>query len=156
MNIDHTSELVFATLRQIIRAIDLQSKQLTKTHGLTGPQLLILKALQKKNVSTTISDISKQASLSQATVTSILDRLEQQGLVERKRSSTDKRRVDVILNEKAKLILDIKPSLLQDEFMQKFQQLEDWEQTLLLSSLQRIASMMNADKIVRSQSKNVI
>lgn len=156
MNIDHTSELVFATLRQIIRAIDLQSKQLTKKHGLTGPQLLILKELQKKNISTTISDISKHASLSQATVTSIIDRLEQQGLVERKRSSTDKRRVDVILNEKAKLILDIKPSLMQDEFIQNFQRLEEWEQTLLLSSLQRIASMMNADKIVRSQSKNAI
>ncbi len=41
------SDSVLSTLRQIIRAIDLQSRQLAKKYGLTGPQLIILKEIYK-------------------------------------------------------------------------------------------------------------
>ncbi|MGY8878905.1 MAG: MarR family winged helix-turn-helix transcriptional regulator, partial [Pseudoalteromonas sp.] len=33
---------LLVSLRKVIRAIDLHSKQLNKTSGLTGPQLLIM------------------------------------------------------------------------------------------------------------------
>jgi hypothetical protein len=39
------------------------------------------------------------------------------------------------------------PPLLQERFVQRFRSLQDWEQTQLLSSLQRIAAMMDADDI---------
>ena len=39
------------------------------------------------------------------------------------------------------------PTPLQESFIQRFQALEIWEQGLLLSSLQRISAMMNADGI---------
>lgn len=137
---------VVSTLRKIIRAIDLQSRKLTKSYGLTGPQLLVLKET-RKNPQAPISSISKQVSLSQATVTSILDRLEQQDFVQRVRSHEDKRRVIVQLKEKAIAILDQNPSLLQEEFILRFGRLEEWEKTMLLSSLQRMATMMNAENI---------
>lgn len=146
MDQQETSEVVVATLRQIIRAIDLQSKQLTKKFGLTGPQLIVLKEIQK-TPDRPISEISRQVSLSQATVTSILDRLEQQGFARRQRSNKDKRKVNIYLTEKTEKILLSNPSLLQEEFTMEFEKLEDWEKNMLLSSLQRLASMMNAQKI---------
>ncbi|OQY31240.1 MAG: hypothetical protein B6241_14575 [Spirochaetaceae bacterium 4572_59] len=141
-----TSEEVVSTLRQIIRAIDLQSKKLTKRYGLTGPQLIVLKEIQK-SPDRPISEISRQVSLSQATVTSILDRLEQQGFAQRHRSEKDKRKVNIYLTEKAETILNAKPSLLQEEFIDEFDKLEDWEKNMLLASLQRLAAMMNAETI---------
>ena len=39
------------------------------------------------------------------------------------------------------------PTPLQDEFIERFDRLEDWEQSLILSSLQRVAAMMNAGDI---------
>jgi hypothetical protein len=39
------------------------------------------------------------------------------------------------------------PPLLQEDFARRFSRLEDWEQTLLLASLQRIASLMDAQRI---------
>jgi hypothetical protein len=39
------------------------------------------------------------------------------------------------------------PPLLQEDFARRFSELEDWEQTLLLASLQRIASLMDAQRI---------
>lgn len=146
MNQQDLSDSVMSTLRQIIRAIDLQSKQLTKRYGLTGPQLIILKEIYNSN-NKPISEISKTVSLSQATVTSILDRLCQQGFTIRHRSEQDKRKVNITLTEKAIEVLKTNPSVLQDEFTDQFDRLEDWEKNMLLSSLQRLAIMMDASKI---------
>lgn len=44
-------------------------------------------------------------------------------------------------------MLNKAPLPLQDNFISQFQQLEEWEQSLLLSSVQRISSMMNAEHL---------
>lgn len=147
MVLQNNSDIVVSTLRQIIRAIDLQSKKLTKRYGLTGPQLIVLKEIHKGS-DRPISAIAKEVSLSQATVTSILDRLEQQGFATRQRSSLDKRKVNILLTEKSEKILDTNPSLLQEEFTDEFEKLEEWEKNMIISSLQRMASMLNAEKII--------
>lgn len=146
MNNQDLSDSVVSTLRQIIRAIDIQSKKLTKKYGLTGPQLIVLKEIEK-SPQKPISEIARNVSLSQATVTSILDRLGQQGFTIRQRSDKDKRKVNLYLTEKANNILSTNPSLLQDEFTEQFDSLEEWEKNMLLSTLQRLASMMNASEI---------
>jgi DNA-binding MarR family transcriptional regulator len=140
------SDSVVSTLRQIVRAIDLQSKKLTKKYGLTGPQLIILKEIYK-SPEAPISEIAKNVSLSQATVTSILDRLCQQEFAKRKRSVEDKRKVTIGLTGKAIEVLNKNPQLLQDEFAEEFEKLALWEKNMLLSSLQRLAEMMDATGI---------
>jgi DNA-binding MarR family transcriptional regulator len=137
---------VLVTLRQIIRAIDMHSKQLVKKYGLTGPQLMVLKEIMADE-DINIGRVAKKVSLSQATVTNIIDRLETRGMVIRERSSQDKRRVMVRVTDKTKELLKNNPSVLQEEFVHKFKQLEGWEQNLILSSIQRIARMMNAEDI---------
>ena len=137
---------VLIALRQIIRATDLHSRYLVKKFGLTGPQLLILFTLsQSKRRS--VGEIAREVSLSQATVTDILDRLEVKGYVSRERSSEDKRRMTVTLTGEGVEIMRNKPSLLQEQFLVRFSTLDDWEQTSILSSLQRVAAMMKADVI---------
>jgi DNA-binding MarR family transcriptional regulator len=80
-------------------------------------------------------------------VTSILDRLEDKGLVERVRSLTDKRAVNPRLTTAGQEILVSAPPLLHEQFITRFEALDDWEKTQILSSLQRIASMMDAESI---------
>ena len=140
------SEDVLVTIRQIVRAIDLHSKKLAKTYGLTGPQLIVLQEIADKDVLTT-GDLAKNISLSHATVTSIVDRLVARRLVSRIRGIDDKRKMYLRLTEEGETQVANKPSMLQDTFMRSFSSLEDWEQSLLLSSIQRIASMMNASEI---------
>ncbi|MEO2268904.1 MarR family winged helix-turn-helix transcriptional regulator [Pseudoalteromonas pernae] len=138
-------ELLIA-LRKVIRAIDLHSKQLNKTSGLTGPQLLIMHEVAQTD-GITASRIAQNVNLSPATVTNILDRLESRALVSRVRSELDKRRVSLYLTEQGQALLEKAPQPLQEHFIHKFSNLEEWEQTLLLSSMQRIAAMMDADNI---------
>jgi len=134
-------EDVLVALRRVIRATDLHSKQLSKHTGLTTPQLLIMRTIQAVG-EVSIGSVAERVSLSQATVTTILDRLEQRGLVYRVRSATDKRKVHAHLTEEGLALIDRAPALLQERFIQRFQSLEDWERKMMVSSLQRIAGMM--------------
>lgn len=137
---------VLKTIRQITRAVDLQSKQLVKKYGLTGPQLIILKEVARaKELS--IGKLSRDICLSQATVTNIVTRLETRQALQRTRSSQDKRKVMVKATQKTFSLLSENPSLLQERFIREFEKLPLWERTQLLSSLQRISSMMNAEEL---------
>ena len=138
-----TYEEVLVALRQIIRAIDLHSKRLERESGLTGPQLLVMQAIDKAG-EITAGVIAREVSLSQATVTSIIDRLERKACLKRERSADDRRKVMVSLTSEGAALLDKAPTLMQESFINAFNSLEDWEQALLLSSLQRVAGMMNA------------
>lgn len=139
-------EEVLIALRQIIRAIDLHSRKLNKVAGLTGPQLVLMRAIRDSG-EVTIRQLSNNTNMSQATATTILDRLEKRGLVIRERSKLDKRKVHAYLTDQGKESLAQAPMLLQESFISRFQKLEDWEQSLLLSSVQRISSMMNAEHL---------
>ena len=95
---------VLIALRRVIRATDIHSKKLARTVGLTAPQLLLMQSI-RTNGEITIGQLAKDISLSQATVTTILDRLEKRGLVYRVRSDQDKRKVHPFLTDKGNEIL---------------------------------------------------
>lgn len=138
-----TYDAVLIALRRIIRAIDLRSKNLAQHHGLTVPQLVVLQEINRSEEVST-GQLAKNVSLSNATVTGILDRLAKRELVNRRRSGNDKRSVLVKLTGKGTDMLTKAPLLLQDHFVSEFSELADWEQNLILSSLQRVAHMMEA------------
>lgn len=139
-------EALLVALRRVIRATDLHSKHLAKTTGLTAPQILIMQAV-RNHVDVTVGALASEVSLSQATVTSILDRLEKKQLVFRQRSETDKRKVFVRLTENGGDVLKTAPIPLQHQLASHFQTLEEWEQLMIVSSLQRVAIMIGAEDI---------
>ena len=137
---------VLVALRRVIRATDLHSKHLAKTTGLTTPQILLLQAIRARS-DVTIGELANEVSLSQATVTAILDRLEKRELVYRERSTKDKRKVHAHLTEAGVNILKDAPVPLQEHFTEQFRNLEQWEQTMIIAALQRVAHMMDAQRI---------
>ncbi len=139
-------EDVLVSLRRIIRATDLHSKYLAKTIGLTTPQMLVLQTINIHD-SVTIGELANHISLSQATVTTILDRLEKRNLIYRERSRQDKRKVHAYLTNEALTILKNAPIPIQEHFTKQFSNLEDWEKSMIISSLQRIEKMMDAQNI---------
>ena len=138
-------ELLIA-LRKVIRAIDLHSKHLSKTSGLTRPQLLIMLEIDKV-AGVNSSQVAKSVNLSAATVTNILDRLENKNLISRVRDTQDKRKVGLYLTDNGKALLLNAPQALQEHFIDKFSNLAQWEQSQLLSSMERLSEMMDANEI---------
>ncbi len=137
---------VLVSLRRIIRATDLHSRKLGKETGLTTPQLVVMRAIRQRDTPVA-SEIARAVSLSQATVTNILNRLESHGLISRTRSEQDKRRVNVSLTSQGNDLLESAPQPLQESFIERFGALEIWEQHLLVASLERLATMMDAEHL---------
>jgi DNA-binding MarR family transcriptional regulator len=140
------SDSVLISLRRIIQAIDIHSRQLVRQHGITTPQLIILKQIEGKKT-ITVTQLAKQVSLKQATVTDILNRLERKGLLQRQKDTGDRRRVLVKETDAGKKLLEAAPSPLQETFLEKFEDLEDWKQNMILSSLQLLGTLMADDEI---------
>ena len=136
---------VLKTLRKIVRSIDLYSKSIAEKCGLTIPQLMILQELE---LETTISvgELALKVSLSSATVTDILDRLEKKGYIKRVRDLEDKRKVAVVATESGMSVSQNGPPILQDDFLNHLVDLRDWEKSMILSSLQRVASLMENEE----------
>ncbi|TKB47709.1 MarR family winged helix-turn-helix transcriptional regulator [Thalassotalea mangrovi] len=139
-------EELFVSIRKIIRAIDIRSRKLGKEAGITGPQLLIM--LEIRSVDGISSkELAKNVNLSQATVTNILDRLEARKLISRVRSERDRRKVALYLTDEGKETLLNAPQAIEESFIEKFTALKEWEQYQLISSVERIADMMDATEL---------
>jgi DNA-binding MarR family transcriptional regulator len=139
-------EQLLISLRRVIRAISIHSRQLNKESGLTGPQLMVMRKIEQLEAPLA-KQIAQEITVSAATVTTILDRLEKRNLVIRTRSQTDKRKVHLSLSEQGETLLKGSSQPLQEHFIKRYQHLEEWEQSQLLSAVERIASMMDADEL---------
>lgn len=139
-------ERVIAALRRIVRAIDLHSRQLVERFGVTGPQLVTLQQAARLG-RTPVNALARTVHVSHPTMTGILDRLERRGLVARARDDGDRRRVSVVVTARGHEILAETPSPLQDRFRDEVARLAEWEQTQMLATLQRIAALMDAERI---------
>lgn len=128
-------------MRKIIQAIDIHSKMLNKKFGLTGPQLIVLQEISSQ-VRISVTPLAKKTSLSQATVTDIAKRLESKGLIRKERIQGDKRLVLLSLSDQGKKVMENLPPLLQEQFVEKFSGLPNWEQMMILSSFERIVGLM--------------
>lgn len=143
---DESKEQILIALRRIVRAIDLHSRQLVQQYGLTGPQIVLLRELVRHG-EMHVAELAQSIALSHATVTDILNRLEGRGLVTRTRSTTDRRRIQVMPTAQAVAMVEKSPPPLQEQFASQLANLEAWELTQILTVLQRIAAMMNARQV---------
>lgn len=88
---------VYAASRLIIREYQPHLDKL----GLTYPQYLVLIVLWEDD-NLTVNDIARRLILNTNTVTPLLKRMEQQGIIVRKRSDEDERKVIVQLTNKGR------------------------------------------------------
>jgi len=140
------SESALVALRRILRATEFNSRNLARASGLTPSQVLALEFLKNRDEATP-SEIAAHASLKQATITSLLDRLEARKLINRRKDAIDGRRVLVTLTAAGKKALDASPDALQQLFQARFNALKDWEQASIIASLERVASLLDAETI---------
>ncbi|MCG8468482.1 MAG: MarR family transcriptional regulator [Gemmatimonadetes bacterium] len=143
------ADQILVALRRIIRATDLHSRTLLRRFGITGPQLLVLRSIELPG-QLSLSAIAAELSVSAPTAADVLRRLETKGLVERQRDAVDRRRVLFSITSAGREILEQAPPPLQESFTRALGDLPDWEQTAMLSALQRIVAMMEAEEIEAS------
>ena len=139
-------EDILRSLRRITRAIELHSRKLSNTFGLTGPQLVCLRAIGQQGRMTP-SALAKEVALSNATVSGIIDRLAARQLVSRERSSRDRRLVQVSLTPAGEALINQAPSPLQEQFVTRLARLPEAEQQRIRDTLDQMVRMMGSEEI---------
>ena len=143
---DNRSTSALVALRRIIRVTELNSRKLAQQSDLTASQSLLLQYVAQHGQALP-SAIAKAIELKQATITVLLNQLEENGLVTRSRDTEDRRRVWVRLTNAGNKVLEQAPDLLQSRFEHGFDQLEDWEQSMIITALERIAALLDAEDV---------
>ncbi|RYM05993.1 MarR family transcriptional regulator [Sphingobium cupriresistens] len=140
------SSLTLRALRRVLRATEIGSRQLAATTGLTPSQMLVLREIDVRGL-TTPSTIAHAMQFSQATITAIVDRLVALGFVQRQRSETDKRQFRLSLLPEGVRALAEAPDPLQKRFTDRFDALPAWERAMILAATERLAMLMDAQSI---------
>ncbi len=142
----NASEQALIALRRIVKAVDSQSRMLARDTNLTPSQLAVLKELAETGGAQP-GDLARSAGLKQATISILLDRLQERGLVRRARGNTDRRTVFVQITPAGRETLSAAPDLLQAAFGARFAALPDWEQAYVNAALTRLVALLGAGGI---------
>ena len=125
------------------------TKQLARQHGLTGPQVTALKILEGFGA-LSLSELSARMSAKNSTITGIVDRMERDGLVARKRSETDRRVVHIEPTERGATIAAQIPVTAMEMFSAALSSLSKHDRTELLRILGALAERVR-DQIERQE-----
>lgn len=133
-------------LRQIQRRTEIDTRRLAQEVNLTPSQLIVLQILEERGETST-GDIVKATGLSHPTITSLVDKMAARELVSRRRCDSDRRRVWLTLCEAGCAALAGAPRCAQETFEARFGELESWEQAMVVSALERVASLVEAETL---------
>lgn len=144
--IEPRTDSALRAIRRLLRAARLSEKQLAAATGLTPSQLVVLQEVARHG-ETTAGAIAFAVQFSQATVTSIVDRLAERSFVVRSRRDQDRRQVWVTMTGGGSAALSSAPDMMQDQFQDRFETLPDWEQAMIVAMLERLTALLDADQI---------
>ena len=146
MNQEHELKAILKSIRRIARSVDVCSRQIDRAFGLTLPQLVVLTCVRDLG-EVTSKAISEEADLSPPTVVGILDKLEAKGLIERYRSTRDRRIVHTRLTRIGRRILQNAPPPLGADFVVAFGELDESVRRRTLEAFELIADLASGENL---------
>ena len=136
------NQRLFYALRRVSQGIEVDSRRLAKQHGVTGPQLVCLRAVVAYGA-TTATDISEKVYLSPSTVVGIFDRLESKGLMKRRRDRQDRRVVFVTATDAGRDLVVQAPHPLFEALGSLLKGLKKAEQETLMTAIDELARLID-------------
>ena len=144
-NQDHVKEIVWL-IRRLMQGSSIYNKELNKKYQVSAPQLSSLLALYE-NGPLPPSQIAKYIMVNSSTVTGIIDRLEQKGLVQRSRISTDRRVITVTLTDKGRELAEHAPPPIQEKIVDGLQKLPSHEREKIVQALTKLTYMLDVQDL---------
>jgi len=128
---------VLDSIRRLVEALRLSTRDSERDLGISGAQLFVLQKLSpQKGLS--LNELAERTFTHQSSVSVVVTRLEEKGLVDRRRSESDGRRVEIRLTRKGRSLLARAPSPVQDRLLAGLDRLSPTERSQLAALLQRL------------------
>jgi len=131
------SQKILDSIRRIVRALRIASRRAETRFGLSGAQLFVLQAL-KDGTPLTINELGERTYTHQSSVSTIVTKLEETGLLSRTQSRLDARRKEVKLTSKGKDLLKKRIELGQSRLLSGIAKLSDHERRLLSVLMEKL------------------
>jgi len=139
--LENRTKVALTAMRKILRTTELNSKRLMQETGLTPSQLIFMQMLDDEREQTA-GYVAGRMGITQATTTALLQKLEALGMIQRRKGEADRRQVWLSLTDAGRKVLAIAPDGVHARFQEEFAALEDWEQAMLIASLERVAVLL--------------
>lgn len=140
------SDTALIALRRIQQRTDQASKRLAQMVGVTPSQLMVLQYLQDQG-ELSAGQIATLTQLKHATITALVDKMVDRSFVSRRKCDEDKRKVWLKLEPAGEAVIRSAPNLLQETFSLRFEELPQWQQAMLIATLEQVASILDAENI---------
>ena len=133
-------------IRRIVRANDMQSRAMVKQCGLTSAQFVVCRGILELGEVTTTA-LSAYADLSAANVVTILDNLEERGIIERYRSTSDRRIVHTRMTASGRAIIARAPRPMGEVALARLKSLDANARRALVEGAIQIADLVERDGV---------
>ena len=138
-------EIVYL-IRRLMQAGSLYTKELNKEYQVSAPQLSCLLALYE-NGPLPLTHIGRLIMVKSGTITGIIDRLEQKGLVQRTRNSPDRRIITIELTDTGKMLAQNAPPPIQQKIVVGLKKLPPQKKETIVDSLNVLVHMLDAQDL---------
>ena len=138
-------EIIYS-IRRLMQGSERYTKEINKKYNVSAAQVNCLLALHEYGPLPP-SQIAKMILVNSSTVTGIIDRLEQKGLVERQRISQDRRVITIQLTESGKTLAENAPSPIQQKIIDGLKKLNPQEIEHIVNALNMLTNMLDVQDL---------
>jgi DNA-binding MarR family transcriptional regulator len=121
-------------LRRIVRALRISSRAVERDVGVSGAQLFVLRQLAAAP-GLSLNDLVARTLTHQSTVSEVVSRLVERGLVSRRAAADDARRAELQLSAKGRALLRGAPEAVQEDLVSGFGRLPAAQRRALADAL---------------------
>jgi MarR family transcriptional regulator, lower aerobic nicotinate degradation pathway regulator len=133
---------VLDAVRRIVRTLHESSRAAEKLVGVTGAQLFVLQKLAE-SPGASLNDLAARTHTHQSSVSTVVSRLVERGLVLRAPSAADGRRLELRLSGEGRRLLARAPGAAQSRLVQAIEQLPAVRRRALSRSLMALTNAMD-------------
>jgi DNA-binding MarR family transcriptional regulator len=138
---------VMDDLRRIVQHLRVSSRRAEQRLGISGAQLFVLSKLAAAwPKSLSVNELAEQTLTHQSSVSVVVARLVERGLVKRVRSSVDRRRLELTLTAAARKLLKKAPQAAQERLIAALASMSRGEQAQLAALMQRFVAALGGEE----------
>ena len=137
-------QAVLDGVRRIVQALRASSRWAERHVGLSGAQLFVLQRLAE-TPAMSVNELAARTHTHQSSVSVVVSRLVELGLVTRTRSAVDGRRVELSLAARARRVVGRAPDVAQERLIRGIERLAPARRHELALVLGDLATVMQAD-----------
>jgi DNA-binding MarR family transcriptional regulator len=123
-------------VRSIVRALRINTRSIELKMGISLAQLFVLQQLAEKSAAS-LNELADRTATHQSSVSVVVRRLVDRGLVSRTASAADKRRIEIQLTPQGRELLRGAPATIQTQMMTALDGLESSDRETLADLLEK-------------------